>query len=71
VARAGSSDVPFVEAMRAADAVLVVGDPRARRERLVEKVVRGVARRLGVPVVEARSPDQVDPAIAALPVNGR
>jgi hypothetical protein len=71
VARAGNSDVPFIESIRAADAVLVVGDPRARRERLVEKVVRGVARRLGVPVVEARSPDQVDPAIASLPVNGR
>jgi hypothetical protein len=70
VARAGSSDVPFVEAVRGADAVLVVGDPRARRERLVEKVVRGVALRLGVPVVEARSPDQVDRAIASVPVNG-
>jgi hypothetical protein len=69
--RAGSSDGPFVEAVRGADAVLLVGDPRARRERLLEKVMRGLALRLGVPVVEARSQDQVDRAIASLPINGR
>ena len=69
--RVRGTDAPFVEAVRTADAVLVVGRPRARRDRLVETVIRGVARRLHVPVVNAESNAQVDRAIAALPVSGR
>lgn len=71
LARAHSSRAPFVEAVRGADGLLVVGVPQGRRERFVETILRRVARRLRVPVVEARSADQVDGAIASLPLNVR
>jgi hypothetical protein len=64
------SDEPFVDALQGARALLVVGIPPSRRERLVELVLRLIAGRYRVPVTAARTAEDLDSAIAALPVSG-